>query len=89
MDAPSLISFSGNGLYGPVAVGGDCGLGGHWVPVVRVARCQLTAKFDPFLSLDCAGLEGVKAQSREGNGSNFAVERSGAKVQKTKGFVTT
>ena len=33
--------------------------------------CQM-AKFDPFLSLDCAGLEGVGAQSKERKGSNFA-----------------
>ena len=30
------------------------------------------AKFDPFLSLDCGGVEGVGAQSKEGKGSNFA-----------------
>ena len=33
--------------------------------------CQM-AKFDPFLSLDCARVEGVGAQSKEGKGSNFA-----------------
>ena len=33
--------------------------------------CQI-AKFDPFLSLDCAGVEGVGAQSEERKGSNFA-----------------
>ena len=33
--------------------------------------CQM-AKFDPFLSLDCARVEGVGAQSKERNGSNFA-----------------
>ena len=33
--------------------------------------CQM-AKFDPFLSLDCAGVEGVGAQSKERKGSNFA-----------------
>ena len=34
--------------------------------------CQ-TAKFDPFLSLDCARVEGagVGAQSKERKGSNF------------------
>ena len=30
------------------------------------------AKFDPFLSLDCARGEGVGAQSKERKGSNFA-----------------
>ena len=33
--------------------------------------CQM-AKFDPFLSLDCARVEGVGAQSKERKGSNFA-----------------
>ena len=32
--------------------------------------CQM-AKFDPFLSLDCARVEGVGAQSKERKGSNF------------------
>ena len=32
--------------------------------------CQM-AKFGPFLSLDCARVEGVGAQSKEGKGSNF------------------
>ena len=34
--------------------------------------CQM-AKFDPFLSLDCARVEGVGVQSKERKGSNFAV----------------
>ena len=46
--------------------------------------CQM-AKFDPFLSLDCARLEGVGAQSKERKGSNFAAQRSGAIVQKPEG----
>ena len=33
--------------------------------------CQM-AKFDPLLSLDCARVEGVGAQSKERKGSNFA-----------------
>ena len=33
--------------------------------------CQM-AKFDPSLSLDCARVEGVGAQSKERKGSNFA-----------------
>ena len=28
-------------------------------------QCCQMAKFDPFLSLDCAGVEGVRAQSKE------------------------
>ena len=31
------------------------------------------AIFDPFLSLDCARVEGVGAQSKERKGSNFAI----------------
>ena len=46
--------------------------------------CQI-AKFDPFLSLDCARVEGVGAQSKERKGSNFAAQRSGAIVQKPEG----
>ena len=34
--------------------------------------CQM-AKFDPFLSLDCARVEGVGAQSKERTGSNFVI----------------
>ena len=41
--------------------------------------CQM-AKFDPFLSLDCARVEGVGAQSKERKGLNFAAQRSGAIV---------
>ena len=33
--------------------------------------CQM-AKFDLFLSLECARVEGVGAHSKEGKGSNFA-----------------
>ena len=35
-------------------------------------QCCQMAKFDPSLSLDCTGLEGVRAQSKERKGSNFA-----------------
>ena len=38
---------------------------------LRHQDCQM-AKFDPFLSLDCARVEGVGAQSKERKGSNFA-----------------
>ena len=40
-----------------------------WTPFNH--GCQM-AKFDPFLSLDCARVEGVGAQSKERKGSNFA-----------------
>ena len=43
------------------------------------------AKFDPFLSLDCARVEGVRVLSEERSGSHFAAQRSGAIVQKPKG----
>ena len=46
--------------------------------------CQM-AIFYPYLSLDCARVEGVGAQSKEMKGSHFAVQRSGAIVQKSKG----
>ena len=43
------------------------------------------AKFDPFLSLHCARVEGIGAQSKEKKGSHFAAQRSGAIVQKPEG----
>ena len=45
--------------------------------------CQM-AKFDPFLSLDCARVEGVGGQSKERKGLNFAAQRSGAIVQESR-----
>ena len=39
---------------------------------LRVPQGCHMAKFDPFLSLDCARVEGVGAQSKERKGSNFA-----------------
>ena len=50
-----------------------------------MAPLRYAAKFDPFLSLDDAGLESVGAQSKERKGSNFAVQCSGAIVQKPEG----
>ena len=50
------------------------------LPLLLCQGCQM-AKFDPFLSLDCAGMEGgLGAQSKERKGSNFAAQRSGAIV---------
>ena len=46
-------------------------LGVHEEEGVCHHSCQM-AKFDPFLSLDCARVEGVGAQSKERKGSNFA-----------------
>ena len=42
------------------------------VPVAVPVQCCQMAKFDPFLSLDCARVEGLGAQSKERKGSNFA-----------------
>ena len=47
-------------------------------------QCCQVAKFDPFLSLDCARVECVGAQSKERKGSSFAAHRSGAIIQKLK-----
>ena len=44
------------------------GPSGFWT----MAPLRCAAKFDPFLSLDCARVEGVGAQSKERKGSNFA-----------------
>ena len=44
------------------------GPSGFWA----MAPLRYAAKFDPFLSLDCARVEGVGAQSKERKGSNFA-----------------
>ena len=42
---------------------------GFWT----MAPLRCAAKFDPFLSLDCARVEGVGAPSKEREGSNLAV----------------
>ena len=42
------------------------------------------AKFDSFLSLDRARVEGVGAQSKERKGSKLAAQHSGVIVQKPK-----
>ena len=57
---------------------------GFWT----MAPLRYAAKFDPFLSLDCARVKGVGAQSKKRKGSNFAVWRSGAIVQKPEGLNT-
>ena len=51
---------------------GPLGLFGLFLTPPLLQGCQM-AKFDPFLSLDCARVEGVGAQSKERKGSNFAV----------------
>ena len=61
---------------------------GHTAILVAVdgkAQCFQMAKMDPFVSLDCARVESVGAQSKERKGSNFAAQRSGAIVQKPEG----
>ena len=57
--------------------------GGAWSRT-HAQGCQM-AKFDPFLSLDCARAEGVGAQYKERKASNFAAQRSRAIVQKPEG----
>ena len=52
------------------------------------APLRYAGKFDPFLFLDCARVEGVGAQSKERKGSNFAAQRSVAIVQKPEGSNT-
>ena len=62
-DRPRLWSGGGGG------VGGSPGISSSFSSWKQ--GCQM-AKFDPFLSLDCARVEGVGAQSKERKGSNFA-----------------
>ena len=45
-----------------------------------MAPLRYAAKFDPFLSLDCAPTPSTLKQSKERKGSNFATQRSGAVV---------
>ena len=45
------------------------GPSGFWT----MAQLRYTAKFDPFLSLDCAPTPSTLAQSKERKGSNFAI----------------
>ena len=74
---PEVVSEAGYAVAGVAGVGVDEGhdgqdpseLGGR-LGVLDLC-CQM-AKFDPFLSLDCARVEGVGAQSKERKGSNFA-----------------
>ena len=48
------------------------GPSGFWTMTPLRYALRYAAKFDPFLSLDCARVEGVGAQSKERKGSNFA-----------------
>ena len=57
------------------------GPSGFWT----MAPLRYAAIFDPFHSLDCAMVEGGGEQSKERNGSNFAVQQSGAIDQKPEG----
>ena len=50
-----------------------------------MALLRNAAKFDPFLSLDGARVEGVGVQSKERKASNFGAQRSGTIVQKPEG----
>ena len=55
----AIAGFLESYVFGPL---------GFWT----MAVLRYAAKFDPFLSLDCARVEGVGAQSKERKGSNFA-----------------
>ena len=65
----------------PDILGGPVPLSEVWVRATRVVEamgkptcgqdCQM-AKFDPFLSLDCARVEGGGRNPRQRKGSNFA-----------------
>ena len=48
------------------------GLSGFWT----MAPLRYAAKFDPFLSLDCAPTPSTLAQAKERKGSNFAIWQS-------------
>ena len=45
-----------------------------------MAPLRCAAKFDPFLSLDCAPTPSTLAQSKERKGSNFAIWQHWTKV---------
>ena len=65
------VGYHGPGLpdgYNQIFRSYVFGPSGFWT---MAPLCYAT-KFDPFLSLDCAGVEGVGAQSKERKGSNFA-----------------
>ena len=68
----AIASFLESYVFGP---------SGFWT----MAPLRYAAKFDLFLSLDCAGIEGLGAKSKERKGSYFAAQRSGAIVQKPEG----
>ena len=55
----AIAGFLESYVYGP---------SGFW----NMAPLRYAAKFDPFLSLDCARVEGGGAQSKERKGSNYA-----------------
>ena len=55
----AIAEFLESYVFGPL---------GLWT----MAPLRYAAKFDPFLSLDCARVEGVGAHSKERKGSNFA-----------------
>ena len=55
----AMAGFLESYVFGPL---------GFWT----MAPLRYAAKFDAFLSLDCARVEGVGAQSKERKASNFA-----------------
>ena len=80
LNLPNLFLLTTSILAGDflgLRLGADLGSGGVEAGTSTLSvrawtqGCQM-AKFDPFLSLDCARVEGVGAQSKERKGSNFA-----------------
>ena len=65
----ACYNFSCGFLY--ENVGGRCLARKEPNSLVFSQGCQM-AKFDPFLSSDCARVEGMGTQSKERKGSNFA-----------------
>ena len=55
--------------YSQIFRGYVFGPSGFWT----MAPLRYAAKFDPFLSLDCAPTPSTLAQSKERKGSNFAI----------------
>ena len=51
-----------------------------------MAPLRYAAKFDPFLSLDCASTPSTLAQSKERMGSNFAIWQPCIKIFSFQGF---
>ena len=68
MASRSLLTAASRSSPNTDAAGARIGVAG------ALASCFFQmSKVDPFLSMDCARVEGVRAQSKERKGSNFAI----------------